>query len=52
MVIKLIGSALALLLLCVLSACSVKLEVGYHGKSGLDDRTVTPSMYHPAKAKF
>lgn len=52
MVFKLTVSAIALVFMCLISACSVKLEVGYHGKSGLDDRTVTPSLYHPTKAKY
>lgn len=39
------GIALSLLLglgvLCCLSACSFKIEAGYHGQSGRDDRTQT-----------
>ena len=44
MVAKLMLSALALLIGISLTACSVKMELGYHGRTGLDDRTITPEF--------
>lgn len=35
---------LALLLVLSLSACSGKIEIGYHGLTGVDNQTVTPSF--------
>lgn len=45
MVTKLLLSALVLALGISLSACSVKVEGEWFGKTGKDDRTVTPEFY-------
>ena len=37
-------------LLVLLTGCSVKFEVGYHGKTGRDDQTVTSDFKTPAKS--
>lgn len=41
-----------LCLLCSwLSACSIKAEFGYHGKTGRDDTTVTEQFIQTAKGR-
>lgn len=41
MIIKSFIAVAAMAILALLTACSVKFEVGYHGQSGRDDRTQT-----------
>lgn len=46
---KTLNKALAIIVLLALSACSVHWEIGYHGKTDRDDRTVSPVKYKPVK---
>lgn len=45
MVTKLIVSALLLALGISLSACSFKVETGWHGQTGRDDRVISQGLY-------
>lgn len=43
-----IAIALGAIIIAILTGCSFKVEVGYHGQSGRDDRTQT-QLVQPAK---
>lgn len=51
MVFKLTVSAIVLTAMCLLSACSFSARIGYEGKTGIDNRTVTPTLYRPTTTK-
>lgn len=44
-------SAIVLSAMCLLSACSVEVKSQWFGRTGIDDRTITPTLYRPTTTK-
>lgn len=39
------GFVMAFIFACILSSCSFKVETGWHGTTGRDDRVISPGLY-------